>query len=271
MNYITVSGLLGANGGKIARKVSEELNYPYYGAEELLKAAQKMGFASNSDTVDENVPNFLERLFSEKPQIYLDHLQSIIYDVAKRGNAVFVGRGGKFLLHSFDCAFHVLVVGSMEKRIRRVMEENKVEEEVAKKIINRSDHDKRAFIRFAYDQDMLNPQLYDLVLNTDKLSVDCAAEMVLLGAKSEEIKSCGADSVDLLGKLSLHRKVESLFMEKGLLDYRLFFDVEDKNSVHLFGFVDTPEKKAAIEELVRGIHGVKNIKNDLAVFSGTMA
>ena len=41
----------------------------------------------------------------------------------------------------------------MEKRIQRVMEEKQAGREVAEKIINQSDHDKRAFIRFAYDED----------------------------------------------------------------------------------------------------------------------
>jgi hypothetical protein len=31
----------------------------------------------------------LERFFSEKPKIYLDRLQSVIYEVAKKSDAVF--------------------------------------------------------------------------------------------------------------------------------------------------------------------------------------
>ena len=117
-----------------------------------------MGSLSNANKSDETVPNLFERLFSDKPKIYLDRLQSVVYEVAKKGNAVFFGRGGKFLLYSFDCAFNILVTGSTEKRIQRVMEEKQAGREVAEKIISHSDHDKRAFIRFAYDEDMLNPQ-----------------------------------------------------------------------------------------------------------------
>src|SRR5512139_1351470 len=179
MYFITISEMLGTNGEKIARKVAEGLKYTFYGTKELFEAAAAMGSLSDANKSDETVPGLLERLFSDKPKIYLDRLQSVIYEVAQKGNALFFGRGGKFLLQSFDCAFHILVTGSMEKRIQRVMEERRVGREVAEKIINRSDHDKRAFIRFAYHEDWLNPQLYDLLLNTDKLSLDSAVKMIV--------------------------------------------------------------------------------------------
>ena len=151
MYFITISEMIGTKGESIARKAAEELNYTFYGEKELFDAASEMGFLSDVQKLDEKSPALLERFFSEKPKIYLDRLQSVIYEVAKKGNGVFFGRGGKFLLQSFDCAFHILVTGSMEKRIQRVMEEKQVGREIAEKIVYRSDHDKKAFIRFAYD------------------------------------------------------------------------------------------------------------------------
>jgi len=270
MYFITISELLGTNGEKIARKVAEELKYTFYGTQELFEAAAAMGSLSNANKSDETVPGLLERLFSDKPKIYLDRLQSVIYELAKKGNALFFGRGGKFLLYSFDCAFHILVIGSTEKRIRRVMEEKQAGREVAEKMISHSDHDKRAFIRFAYDEDMFNPRLYDLVLNTDKLSIDSAVKMILDAANSEEIKSCGIDSVQLLGKLSLNRKIESLLLEAGITSPYLFFSVEETDSIRLFGMVNSSREKERVETLVRKIKEIKNIKNELMVYTGSI-
>src|SRR4030043_1475778 len=225
MYFITISEMIGTNGEKIARKVAEALKYSFYGEEELSEAASKMGFLSDIKKMDEKAPALFERFFSEKPKIYLDRLQSIIYEVAKNGNALFFGRGGQFLLQSFDCAFHILMTGSMEKRIKRVMDEKHVGKEVAEKIISRSDHDKRAFIRFAYDEDWLNCRLYDLLLNTDKLSIDSAVKMIADAAKSDGIKSCGIDSVQLLGKLSLNRKGDSALLEALVNSHDFFLEV----------------------------------------------
>jgi cytidylate kinase len=271
MYFITISEMIGTNGEKTARKVAEELKYTFFGEEELFEAASEMGFLSDIKKLDEKAPALLERFFSEKPKIYLDRLQSVIYEVAKNGNAIFFGRGGQFLLQSFGCAFHILVTGSMEKRIQRVMDEKQVGREVAEKIINRSDHDKRAFVRFAYDEDWLNCRLYDLILNTDKLSIDSAVKMIVDAAKSDGIKSCGIDSVQLLGKLSLNRKVESALLEAGVTSSHLFFTVEEPDSVRLFGIVNSSSEKEEIEKLVKKIKGIKNIQNELVVFTRSMS
>ena len=187
------------------------------------------------------------------------------YKVAEKGNTVFFGRGSQLMLNSFGCALHVLVTGSMEKRIQRVMADYKMSKEVAEKIIERSDQDKGGFIRFAYDQDWLNAYLYDLVLNTDKLSVESAVQVVADSARSEEINACGIDSVKELGKLSLHRKVESALLEAGALSAGLFVMVEDSDLVRLYGAANSWEEKGEAERIVKNVSGVNRVLNDVKV------
>jgi cytidylate kinase len=270
MYFITISEMFGTGGDQIARQVAKKLGYTYYGEEELSKVADEMGFLSDIKKMDEKGPALFEKFFSERPKIYLNRLQSVIFEVAKKGNGVFFGRGSQLLLRSFDCAFHVLVTGSTEKRIERVMAERRVGREVAEQMINRSDHDKRGFLRFAFDEDWLNPQLYDLLLNMDKLTINSAVKIVVDAAKSDEIKACGRDSVKLLGKLSLHRKVESAFLEAGVTNPHLFVTVEDANSVRLYGVVNSSEEKEMLEKTIKGIKDVKKVTNDVTIFRGSM-
>jgi cytidylate kinase len=270
MYFITVSEMMGTNGEKIARQVAAGMGYTFYGEEELMKSASESGFLDDIKRLDEKGPPLFERFFSERPKISLDRLQSIIYEVAKNGNAVFFGRGSQLLLRSFDCAFHVLVTGSMEKRIERIMDEKMVGKELAEKMIERSDHDKKSFLRFAFDEDWVNPNLYDLILNTDKLSIDSAVKMVIDAAKSEGIRACGIDSVKLLGKLAIQRKIESAFLEVGVTSPHIFFEVEDSNKVRLYGFVNSAEEKEAIERIVKRMKDVENVTNELSIFRGSM-
>jgi cytidylate kinase len=270
MYFITISEMSGTNGESIARLVAKELSYTFYGEEELHKAADEMGFLDDIRRLDEKSPPLLEKLFSERPKIYFNRLQAVIFEVAKKGDAVFFGRGSQLLLRSFGCAFHILLTGSMEKRVQRVMEEKHVSREVAEQMIHQSDRDKRGFVRYAFDEDWLNPQLYDLLLNVDKLSSDSAAKMIVDAAKSDEIKACGRDSVRLLGKLSLQRKVESALLEANIASPHLFVTIEDSNAVRLYGMVNSTEEKEAIERAVKGVKDTK-IENDLVVFTGSMA
>lgn len=270
MYFITLSEMMGTNGEKIARQAATGMGYPFYGEEELMKRASEMDFFEDVKMLDEKGPSLFETLFSERPKIALDRLQSLIYEVAKSGNALFFGRGSQLLLRSFDCAFHVLITGSKEKRIARIMDEKVVGKALAEKMIERSDHDKKDFLRFAFDEDWLNINLYDLVFNTDKLSTDSAVKMVIDAAKSEGIKACGMESLKLLGKLSIQRKIESAFLEAHVTGHHVFYDVEDFNKVRLYGFVHSDEEKEAIERIIKGMQDVEKVTNELFVYRNSL-
>jgi cytidylate kinase len=258
--------MLGTDGEKIAREVAQKINYPFYAKEELYKAAEGMGYLFDVSHLELKNPHLLEKYFSDKPKIYLDRFQSVIYEVAKKGNALFFGKGSQLLLHSFDCALHVLVTGSMDKRISRIVNAMKIEKSVAEKIIYTSDHDKAGFLKYAFNQDWLNPHLYDITVNTDKISIDSAVKLIADAAQSEEIKACSIEAVATLGKLSMQRKIESALLKAGVMSLRMFFLVEDLETVRFYGIVQSEEEKQAIENVARGIEGIKKIKNDLTVF-----
>lgn len=268
MYFITISEMMGTNGEKIAKEIAQSLHYHFYGEEELFKTAEGMGFLSDIKELGERGPSFMERFFSEKPKIYFERLQSVIYELAQNGNAVFFGRGSQLMLRSFDCAFHVLITGSRQKRIQRVMEEKGVDREMAERMVDQSDHDKKGFLRFAFDEDWLNPKLYDLVLNTDKLTVESAKKMILDAAQSDEIKACGRDSVKLLKNLSVLRRIESSLMEAGVMSPHLFITMENENSVRIYGAVPSTEVKETIEKIVGGMKDIDKNTEGLVVLRG---
>jgi cytidylate kinase len=265
MNFITFTEMIGSKGKDISKRVAAEMNYFYFGEEELFNTARKSGFLNDFKKLDEKGPTLFEKVFSERPKVYLDRLQSVIYEEAQKGDTVFFGRGSQLLLNAFGCALHVLVTGSDEKRIQMVMERKLVTREVAEKIVAQSDHDRKGFIRFAFDEDWLNPKLYDLIVNTDKLSVDSAVKMVIDAAKSDEIGACGLDSIDLLGRLSLQRKVESALLELDTNGSHVFMNVEDIDTVRLTGLTNLEEKKEKIEKNVKKIPGVRRVINEIQV------
>ena len=257
--------MLGTDGEKIARKAASDLKYVFYGEQELFNAAEELEVLADVKELDEKAPSLVERLFSERPKVHLDRLQSVIYDVAKKGDAVFFGRGSQLLLNSFSCAFHVLVIGSHEKRIERVMKEMSLSRAEAEKTIHRSDQEKKDFIQFAFKEDWLNFHLYDLILNTDKLSFDSAARAII--DSTGEIKDCARDSVHTLARLSLQRRIESAFLEAGIPSSSLFFSVEDTDNVRLYGYTSSREEKGKVESVVRRVKGVREIQNEIDILT----
>src|SRR5512136_2657895 len=177
MYFITFSRKLGTNGHEIAKRVADQLGYSLYDTEAIESAAREMGFLKDVKEADEKVPSLFERLFSHQPEVHLDRLQSVIYELASRGNAVFLGRGSHALLKTFKCALQIRVTASLEKRIQTLVERGFLRE-AAVKAIHKSDHERGAFIKFAFGLDWDNPELYDIVLNMDHLTVNLAVDTV---------------------------------------------------------------------------------------------
>src|SRR5512136_1088742 len=174
MYFITFSRKMGTNGSEIARRVAEQLGYGFYDTEAIENTAREAAILEDVKEIDEKVPSLFQRLFSQKPEVHLDRLHSIIYELASRGNAVFLGRGSHILLRTFKCALHIRVIASLDKRIENLVGRG-FHREAAIKAIHKSDHERGAFVKFAFGVDWDNPELYDLVLNTDNLSVVMAA------------------------------------------------------------------------------------------------
>lgn len=266
MYFVTISEMLGSGGENVARKVAEKLNYPFYGKEELYQVADEMGYLDDVKHLKLKNHHLLERYFSDKPKIYLDRFQSVIFEVAKKGNALFFGKGSQLLLHDFNCALHILVTGSLEKRMERLMRTSNVDEALAAKIISTSDHDKAGFLKYAFNADWLDPHLYDIIINTDTLNVESAVSFVCRAALSEEIKSHPANALETFGKLSLQRRIESSLLEAGVHSSRLFYAIEDLESVKLYGIVRSEAEKETVNRVVRGLKEIKNVTDKLTVF-----
>lgn len=264
MNFMTFSEKMGSNGSEIARKVADQLGYNFYDTEAIENAAQEMGFLQDVKEVDEKVPSLFERLFSHKPEIHLDRLNSVIYELASRGNAIFLGRGSYILLRTFKCALHIRVTASLEKRIQNLVEKG-FQREVAIKAIHRSDHERGSFVKFAFRVDWESPDLYDFVLNMDNLTVDLAADIVLHTARSEEIKARSLDAMKSLEMMGLARRIEAVLIEADFPSTSVSFSVLEEGKIQLTGTVSEQSKKIRAEEILMEVKGIKSIDNQIKV------
>jgi cytidylate kinase len=264
MYFITFSRKMGTHGSEIARRVADQLGYNFYDTEAIENAAREMGFLEDVKEIDERAPSLLLRLFSQEPEVHLDRLHSVIYELASRGNAVFLGRGGHMLLRSFKCALHIRVTASLENRIENLLKRGWLRE-VAIKAIHRSDQERGAFLKYAFGVDWDNPELYDFVLNMDNLTLDMAVNTVIHVASSEEIKARSVDAMKSLEMMGLARGAEAALIEAGLPSISLSFSVSEPGKITLTGTVSEQPNKIRAEEILRGFKGVKSIDNQIKV------
>jgi len=264
MYVITFTRKMGTNGSEIARRVANELHYSLYDTEAIENTAREMGFLEDVKGVDEKAPSLSERLFSHQPEIHLDRLNSVIYELASRGNAVFLGRGSHILLRAFTCALHIRVTASLDTRIQNLVERGFLKD-VAIKALRKSDREREAFIKFAFGVDWDDPELYDMVLNMDNLSVALAADTVVHLARSEEIEARSLDAMKSLEMMSLARRADAALIEVGFPASCLSVVVVEPGKIRVTGTVEDQSVKTMVEEVLRGLRGVESIENQLGV------
>jgi cytidylate kinase len=267
MKFITFSRQLGSGGAEIAGKVAEKLGYKLHDTASIENSAQDMGFLDSVERIDEKRPSFFKRFFSHTPAIHLDRLNSVIYQLANQGDGVFVGRGGQILLKSFSCALHVRIVSSREQRLKNLLRRGYAKE-IASKAIEESDRERANFIKFAFGRDWDDPGLYDVVLNTQKISAALAAETIATIAQSEEIQTCSLHSIETLAKLALTSRAEAALAESGLSygpTTTVSVSVEQPGIVRLSGLVGDIKSKAKAEDVIKSVKGAVQVDNQISV------
>jgi cytidylate kinase len=268
MYFITVSRKMGTNGHAIAKRVAEQLGYKLYDTEAIEDAAREMGFLKDIREADEKVPSLFQRLFSHQPEAHLDRLQSVIYELASRGNALFLGRGSHALLRNFKCALQIRVTASPEKRIQNLMERGCLRE-VAAKAIQKSDRERGAFIKYAFGLDWDDAELYDIVINMDNFTVDFAVDTILHMARSEEIKACSIDAMKSLEMMGLARRAEAALIgaDLAISSASVSISVTEPGKIQLAGIVSEQSSKMSAARILEGLKGVKSVDNQIRVIS----
>jgi cytidylate kinase len=110
---------------------------------------------------------------------YLQALESVVKELARSPSMVIHGRGSQFILKNQPQTLHVFTVAPFEMRLKRVMESQSLEAAAARQEIARFDKGSREFIKRYFQVSWEDPVQYDLVINTENLSVKDAASIVI--------------------------------------------------------------------------------------------
>jgi cytidylate kinase len=267
MKWVTVSRKMGTRGSDIAKRVASELGYRFYDTDAISQMAQELGVLDSGRASAETAPSIFQRIFSQRPIVYLERLASALYEAAKQGDAVFLGRSGHLLLRDFTCALHVWVTASPETRIRTLLDQGWTREAAAH-AIKRSDDERSAVVKFAFGEDWGDPARYDLVLNMDKLSVPVAVSTVLHVVRSPAISDASTEALRALGMLAVARRAEAALMEatdiQGCFS-SLSVAVVAPGTVRVSGNVDTEGNRAAADTILRAVKGVEAVENVIQV------
>jgi len=263
MAIITISRQVGSLGDEIARAAADTLGYEYIEKAQISEALSNLGFSiSDIDKYDEKKPSVWQTLSIQKDQF--EHLiRAAVYELAAKKNVVIVGRGGQVILKDIPGTLHVRVIAPTATRANRLMEQRGYEEKNAQQIIRQGDRDSSGYLSTYFGASWNDSDLYDLIINTRKVTLNESVEMITCAVGTDEIKKSPQMS-EVLNNLALSHKAKSALLKiTGDVGYT---DMEfEKGVASLSGMVGSPAIKNECEKIILNIQGIESVNNQLNV------
>lgn len=124
--------------------------------------------------------DIMDEVFGLRPGSWklVEQTSETILQIADLGGAIIVGRAANIVTRSLPDVLHVRLVGSLEVRARRLAENRGMTRKSALDFINKEDLGRRRYVKKYFQEDIDNPQLYHLVLNTDFISIEEATNTI---------------------------------------------------------------------------------------------
>lgn len=272
MAVITVSRLPGSLGDEMGQQLAQRLGYRFIGRAELLRLASELGPVDSLDRSPELVersPSFWERLNEERRR-YSGVLRSVVVRLAEEDDAVIMGLGAGQFLKGLHQVLRLQVIAPLEQRVERVMavgleqRPGPLTREQARDLVRQRDREGIGYMRYLFNIDLLDPQNWDVVLNTGRFDVSQCVEFVAAMVQSGALAPRPEDT-QRLANLALSSRVESALLTQGSVWVNGLRVVAEEGRVRLEGEVIGEEDRDFAEAVARSVPGVRVVDNDLRI------
>ncbi len=158
-----------------------ELHSEVVAHDDRVKSLMENGF-----TQAESARHVLAMRFPEthRGRDHIGLIRNVVMEFAAQGNVVLAGSGSQMFLKDRPGVLHVLVVAPVEKRIKVLIEQEGISWKIADKRVRENDQARTAYFRKQYKVNWLDNSLYDLVINTAKITHSVAADVIVKAAES---------------------------------------------------------------------------------------
>jgi CMP/dCMP kinase len=165
---------------------SQALRHSELHSEVLIQDDRGKALMANGLTQAESARHLLAMRFPEthRGRDHIGLIRNVVLEFAAQGNVVLAGSGSQMNLKDRPGVLHVLVVAPEGKRIRVLIEQEGISRKIAEKRVRESDEARTAYFSRQYKVNWLDNSLYDLVINTAKITPSVAADVIVKAAES---------------------------------------------------------------------------------------
>lgn len=265
MAIITFSREMGSGGIPIAQQLAEEIGYELVDGDALKEAAAAYDLTEAAlQQADEKPPAFVDAL-DRQIDLSVHRIQLFVLERALQGNVIIYGRGGQDLLPGINSVLRVRVIAPFEERVGRWAEREWIDPDLARFLVRRSDQQRAGFIKYYFDRDWENPLDYDLVINTVRMTNDCAVKLIKNAVEDPYLAEMKHLCENQINDLIIQKKIQiARLADERIEDIWFNIGVTDGHVV-LSGHIHSDaERRAALEDS-KQVEGVKNVVDKLKV------
>jgi len=178
MAVITVSAEPGTPGEEMAARIAGHLGFSLVDKARLAQLSGEMD-------LDEARLQKVDKAISEQGEIDAETeacvrlLQDLIAQLAEEQDLVIIGRSSQGLFRDCQGTLHVRVIAPRQFRVRQVRAHERLSERGAKRLIKGLEIERARYLRLLYHLNPADPNLYDLTLRMDRLSIEQAIKLVV--------------------------------------------------------------------------------------------
>jgi uncharacterized protein len=200
---VCISHAEGAGGEEVGRLVADRLGFVYFDEEIVARAAARGGIDVADVADEERRKSLLERVLAGMGQVDPEvwagfaspgvrggkaggdtraFISEAIEQTAARGRAVIVAHAASYAVGQSVDALRVLVTASPDTRAARLVSAKGLELADAARAVSDSDAGRADYLKRFYGISGESATDYDLVVNTDAVTVEQAAALISLAA-----------------------------------------------------------------------------------------
>jgi len=191
-----------------------------------------------------------------------------VFDLAVKGNVLIRGWGATLLLRSVPHIPCIRVCAPLEVRVKRLMERLETDDEdLARHEIEIDDAARAARMGEHFNVTWGDPTLYDLTLNTERVSIAACVDEVVQLAQSPGFQET-AQSRQLVADLALQAKaLAALKADSRTAGIDIAVEVKD-GRVSARGIVVDDREKSLVKDVLQALPGAKGVDDELRTMAG---
>lgn len=263
MTVIALTQEMGSLAKEVAEQVARDLGLQVMRHEVVDHVASRMHVSKSLiNRLREGKAGTIERLRADRASLSVYSTEEVL-DVAARGDIVLRGWGATCLLRALPHVVCVRVTRPFEQRVAWLQGHLGSDDlAFAEDEIRRSDRAHAARMHAQFGVTWGDPLLYDLVLNTDRVSVEsCALQIAALSRRPEFAETEASRA--MLQNMALDARVRAALRADEATKEVDVTVASVGGHVVLSGIVLDAEERPAAERVVRAVTGVAAVDNQL--------